>query len=377
MLIAEKKTGLLFLRIFFLFLLPYWLLLVVTVFLFGISGELTSIPTLVAKQKTGQSLLVGLAYGNPVHYYKMLGTIERQPKILALGSSRVMQFRSQFFRSPDAFYNAGGAVDRLDYFRTFLNNIPPGQEPELLIIGLDQEFFSKKWQDSLPPEDIENKFNSTQSRSDILLLNWLTIYKDWFKGKFLLEKIIYNDLSKKIGFNAIVRNNGFRNDGSRYEGQIINNAIFEKRQKDIAEWGSESFFGDRIVAKSLEELNLFLKEAADRGIYVAGFAPPYASALYKEKFITKENFDYIFKLESAVAPIFKKYLFPFYDFSDPLLFGSSDSEMLNYNHGSEKAYLRLLIKMSENDNRLNQYVNIDNLRQRLQDSSSNLQVFSE
>lgn len=51
--------------------------------------------------------------------------------------------------------------------------------------------------------------------------------------------------------------------------------------------------------------------------------------------------------------------------------------MLDFNHGSEKTYLRLFIKMAESNNQLNKYADVDNLRQRLYNSISNFEIFSE
>jgi len=91
----------------------------------GLSGEFTAADTVVARQQTDPQTLLGLAYSDSSLYVKARRLAQVHPEVLALGNSRVMQFRSGFFRPGVRFYNAGGAVSMVQDFRVYLERLAP------------------------------------------------------------------------------------------------------------------------------------------------------------------------------------------------------------------------------------------------------------
>ena len=90
-----------------------------------------------------------------------------------------------------------------------------------------------------------------------------------------------------------------------------------------------------------------------------------------------ENYEYIFKLDDALNPLFRKFDFDFYDFTDLASLGASDVETIDGFHGSEKAYLRLYIKIAERNEKLRRYSEeIAVLEKRLNDSTNDYMIFS-
>ena len=373
----QKKELKLFFRRGLVFAAPYLIFFIFTTYLFFSSAELASIKNVVRRQQLGKrEILLGLAYSNPIFYYKLHSVLKRKPEALVLGSSRTMQFRAQFFSDPAIFFNSGGGVDKIKHFKIFLNKIPLGQEPKLLIIGLDQNFFSEQWNASSPDYDVEDKYRAPESRAHIMITQWTKLYKDFFNHKFSFSTLTQRDpLVDKVGFNALAQGNGFRSDGSRYEFSIIHTDPAEHLQSIFD--ASAEFPPGSVDSRSLNELDLFLEEASRRGIHVIGFLPPYAPKLHGLMALFKEQLGYIFKLKSAVDPIFKKHHFMVYDFTDALVFGSSNTEFIDIHHGSEKTYLRLFIKMAGADEFLRQYVNIDQLKETLRTATNDLEVFGD
>lgn len=123
----------------FLFLLPF-LLIISTYELLNYSlGENLPMSKVHELQKNDSSaLFMRGILSQEFNHYKQQGIIVNQPKILAIGSSRVMQFQSFCFQK--AFYNGGGMLQikwDLDYF------LQSEIKAETIIIGLDPWWFKK------------------------------------------------------------------------------------------------------------------------------------------------------------------------------------------------------------------------------------------
>ncbi len=356
-----------------IFSFPYLIFFAFTFYLFIRSGEAVSIDSIIKRQKSGEPILLGLAYTNPIFYYKLHSVLERTPRVLVLGSSRTMQIRSVFFSDVASFYNAGGGVSRLKDFRIFLEKIPRGQEPNLIIIGLDHNFFSARWDASVLDEDSFERYDTYDAAIRIMAMKWPTLYHDWFQNKFSIHTLKQYDETRRIGLNALMNNNGFRNDGSRLDA-ILMKSTSEEHLRSIIEWDGK-FFSDGINPQALEELSLFLSEARERDITIIGFEPPFAPSLYQDLLRSQEHLGYIFKLEPELKPLFQKYGYSLYNFTDALFFGSSDQEMLDAIHGSEKTYLRLFIAMAKVDYFLASLIDIAKLEEALRTSINPYQVF--
>ncbi|MEP6651726.1 MAG: hypothetical protein ABJA82_00115 [Myxococcales bacterium] len=78
------------------------------------------------------------------HHYKVLLFHSRRPRVLALGSSRTMQFRESFFRPEERFMTAGGAMSSLAEGRQFIEETFRDHAPELVIVGLDYWWFNER-----------------------------------------------------------------------------------------------------------------------------------------------------------------------------------------------------------------------------------------
>ena len=87
------------------------------------AGELKSVDTVCRMQKENSNLLWGCAYVEAKEKYKLTGTKLNQPNVLALGNSRTMPFRKEFFNQGVTFYNAGGGVKIIPQYKVFLENI--------------------------------------------------------------------------------------------------------------------------------------------------------------------------------------------------------------------------------------------------------------
>src|ERR1700722_4483896 len=112
-------------------------------FLFN-SGELLSDKDIADKQLASEkNCIVGLATRNSGYYYKQEMYRKIKPEILILGSSRVMQYRKEFFSR--SMLNAGGAMNSINEGFSFVTDSFNEVAPKVLIMGLDYWWFSANY----------------------------------------------------------------------------------------------------------------------------------------------------------------------------------------------------------------------------------------
>lgn len=344
-----------------------WLLVPTVVAVYGfpfavlaMGGEFTSVSEIVRRQMVSATLILyGPSYSNPVKVFKMSSVLLRRPSVVALGTSRVMQFRAQMFNAPRRFYNAGGAVATVWELRPFLDAIPVGQEPEVLIIGLDQYLFNANYAEF----DVATPAVELSWVEIIQNAKW-TVYDDYLHGKFDLATLFKREHRlDRLGLNAIANNTGFRNDGSYYYGKFIanprgsgNDDIDFATTLDRIRRGTSRFeYGSRVSPHAVDELRAFLKACRERDIHVAAFLPPFAHEVYARMISLGEKYGYLRALPSTLAPALAAHGHTFFDFSDLQSVGAPDEETIDGFHASERAHVRMLLAMSA-DATLNQYV---------------------
>ncbi|MBN1646258.1 hypothetical protein JW868_04430 [Candidatus Woesearchaeota archaeon] len=337
------------------------------------SGENLNVDEVIHLQVDGkkESFLYGPAYSNKAELYKLRLVNAMDCDIIALGTSRVMQLRQQFFETD--FCNAGGGISKINDYLPFLQNIDEDHTPKILILGFDHNFFNENWDDGTKPPYPYNK-SETKSR-EIFRSNVIYIYKDYMEGKIDTDRI-EKDMNKNIiGLNAIMNSNGFRSDGSYYYGKYIEiGGINSTEHADHnflttlnkIDKGINRFkYGEGISTYSLNEINSILDYCRKNNIYVIGLLPPYAFEVWESIEGHKDRYQYIFKIYTILKPIFQNYGYEFYDYSNPADAGIMDCEFMDGFHGSEKAYLRITIDLAEKSTHLSEYINISHLRQKL------------
>jgi hypothetical protein len=330
---------------------------------------------------TDKKLVVGYAYEESKYAYLKWKTIKQQKRsdIIALGSSRVLQFREDMFDG--SFYNAGFAISSIRDLKPFLQSIPATKYSQYLIIGLDQWMFNKSWDDLKYEQD-------DQAWTQYVKYPAATVYKqvyaDLFSGKINLHSLLKKDSLARIGLNAWVNNRGYRSDGSMNYGNTLDKLI--RKDSTVNDFGySDTYdrinkgtgrfqFADNMNMEAVMVLEDLLKFCAANNIYVISILPPFADKVYK-KMVESGKFGYLNQIYPTLAPVFKKYGFEIYDFSTMALANSSDAETIDGFHGSEVAYLRLLIKMLESGSELSRFANLEKLRRDILHKQNNFVVY--
>jgi hypothetical protein len=321
--------------------------------------------------------LIGYAYDESNYkYIKWMKIIHSEYKVIALGSSRVLQFRDKMFTS--SFYNTGYTIENIWDFIPFLENI--SHLPKYLIIGLDQFMFNEAGNaNKIVPnkEKWQKSFNHYPEFSTLV-----NVWRDVLNSKYNFS-LSSSDEMTRIGLNAIVNDKGFRNDGSMYYGDQIYNLIHDKFFRsnlfqdvfDRIKNGNRRFeYGEQMDKNAVKELEHLLEYCQNRHINVIAFLPPFADAVF-ENMEQTGKYAYMMKIYERVKPVFDSYGFELYDFSTTRLCDSNDDEMIDGFHGGEVTYQKILINMIRKGSILRNVTDIDSLTNDLSKKINNYQIY--
>lgn len=255
-----------------------------------------SYPVLLAleKQKYAEGeLLYGRSYlSQQFGIYKAAAIRFYRPKILALGSSRVMQFRKEmFFPAGDDFYNAGGMVRSAHQLRHYVSAIREGQfpRPRVVIVGLDPWWLKPSADKSVRWDQRDAAFSFAAH-----VEAYRRLFKRLVKGQGL-DNVASNALSPylhipAIGSLARMRGNGFRRDGSRqYSPAMLlefrkyplyvdreNPPVIERVKNGLARFGGNQ----DLSGEQTEELIRAMIELRSTGIEVHALFPPVSTEVF-------------------------------------------------------------------------------------------------
>lgn len=327
-----------FIKNIFLFFLPFLLFFSALIpFYFAAvdCGEFKDLQENIVAQRNNQNILIGLGYNEQTTYYKLVNANYYKAEVIALGTSRVMQFKKEFFKS--SFYNCGGAVaGNYTEYINFLKNLT--YKPHVVLLGLDQWVFNDAWNRSCKDYKVFIKIEKEKRNKASMLKE---IVKDWRHKKWKFSDLkLYPD---NVGFNGRIKEAGFLADGSYYYGDVYRNPqgqkdyLFKDTFDRIAQGKSRFEWGVHIDPDTLKQLETLLSYCSDNHIRVVGILPPFAPAVY-EKIKSIGKYGYLDEIEPACRQIFNKYGYKLFDYTDASYLQVTDSYFVDGFHGSEVAY---------------------------------------
>ncbi len=379
----DRKICLKFLLKIFLFSTPLILIMLIASFIAIKSKE--NYYNIDAVIKANEKYLIGYAYNDSVARYIKYKTIAEHDKftIIAIGSSRVLQFREEMFKK--SFYNAGYTVSSICDFEMFLKTIPKEKYPNYLIMGIDPWMFNEA-ADSLNKNRQPTYWSSNPTISFVPKWEYFrNILGDIFKGKITFSNIQTKHKYITIGLNALINTDGFRKDGSRASGLVIPkllrgdtsliNSNFQVIKYRIENQIWPAFYADKINLHAVSVLERFLSFCMLNKIQVIGFITPYADWAQK-KIIDSDKYGYLDQINPTLKPVFDKYKFEYYYYPSVKYCDSDDSETLDGGHGGEKTYLKILINMLKSGSSLNKVCNITKLERDLNSTQNRYVVYN-
>lgn len=343
-----------------LFMLPIILTsFMLTVPFYGVgyyTGELKELDRMIAEQRENTNIILGFGYNEQTPYYKLSNANYYQAPIIALGTSRVMQFKDEFFDK--TFYNCGGAVSgNYNEYVNFLENL--SYTPDTIILGLDAWVFNDAWNCSLGDYSSFSQIEKIDRDTDAIIKS---IREDWGNGKWSFSGI--NDYDENMGFNGRMKDTGFMYDGSYYYGCIYRNPEQQVDWQfadtlDRVATGTRRFeWGEHIDNDTLVQLENLLCYCKVNNINVIGFLAPFAPTVY-DAMTNSGNYGYLDEISPACEELFADYGCEYYDFVDSECFNVTDDYFVDGFHGSEIAYGYILEDMISNDSSISNFVDLD------------------
>lgn len=344
------------------------------------TGETMPLNMVIAHQQGEEPVLFRYRYGNRDQQYKLQFVNTKKAEVLAIGSSRILQFREGFFnKNPDAFYNAAAPAWTLNEVNNLLENIDPSVLPKVLIFALDPIWFNDNYVGDVFPEPL-NDF------SNIFVVN-RSFMQDVIKGEtfdigFYLKRIEPGTGTEMaLGLRAIRDGHGFRNDGSEQFGDyLVAHWVSQEQQRDhhlnMMREGKEVYpFGDSVSQDKLDLLRSTLDIAKAKNIYVIGFLPSYMPTLWEEM-IQNENHAYIPKVTESLQSIFAEYNYALYDYSNGASLGIKDTDFFDGWHASELGNLLLYLDLLAKEPILQTYSEASGLYEIVAKATSTWAVFA-
>lgn len=335
--------------------------------------------------ENGKNYLIGYAYNEDNYKYLKYKELENRQSlsVVALGSSRILQFRDKMFTKP--FYNAGYTISRISNYIPFIEANLLKNKPKVLLINLDQWMFNEKW-DDLSAYSQLNKELEPNFRKSASVTTLFNVWDDLIKGKYGFEVLTQHDNSNivKVGLNANVNNKGFRNDGSMFYGDQIkklltkdstaNDFNYSDTFTNIANGNNRFQYGNQINVKFIKALKDLLNYCRENGIYVVAILPPFADKVNLQLTQSKQ-YAYMDHIYIKSKDLFKDAGFELWDMSHLGKYNSNDSETIDGFHGGEVAYLKMLIYMVENGSILKNYTDTATLKNDLANRKNNYTVY--
>lgn len=288
---------------------------------------------------------------------------EKQPAVVAIGSSRVMQFRADYFKNAD-FYTMGGTSGSIEEAQETFNRIKSIYVPQIVILGIDLWWLNPKVDHRSHLEEREKIYNS-KSMQYFQLFSYLKDDTDMRMVLFNTSTIKDRDyLGNRInvGLSAAVKSNGFRlSDGSYQEGEIIaQNPSLETKLSDIyqrMDKGNRFFnWNQDIDYDELKKLKQLIQDMKSNGVHVVVFLPPFPNEIYSAMCHDEHYSTFLSEFEKSLEDLCTAEEVYFADCSNLAWLGASDNECIDGFHGSETAYARIIYKMLE-DEKLSNFVN--------------------
>lgn len=365
-----------FIKRIFIFFSPLLFFYALTILFYILTGELGHNYKFFQTSNEQSSKTLGLLYSENDRFYKSWGTKIKQPDILALGSSRALQIRQEFFTKA-SFFNAGRIIYMPQDLTVFFEENKTELNNKLIILCIDHWWFNRKY---FAKTAIARKeeFSKSKITPDYVLNMAKPLLESIRDKEVNITRVMRLRQENRIGVTAILHKKGYRVDGSYHYGdekRIIDSyPNFEGMYKRIKNGINRLDYGEELEFLAINELDKFLKLCQINNTEVVGFLTPFPKTVW-EKIITNGKHSYMKKIAPALVPLFDKYNFVFTDYSDASLAKIIDEESIDGLHCSEKAYLKIILELCELSPALNELTDTVFLEQKLAETKSHYEVF--
>lgn len=363
------------------FVIPFFMLTGGLAFI----GESMPLRVVLWHQQSDEIVLFRPRYGNRDQQYKQLAVNLNKPDVMAIGSSRVLQIREEFFiRNPDAFYNAAAPAWQLEQVYNLLTTVDKEALPDILLLGIDPPWFVESYEGDTFPEPVSDFANFfIVNRSYIQdVADDVDFSRPNFDTQNYQQRVEPRSGGLALGMRAIRDGHGFRNDGSEQFGDyLVAGWLWQPQQRErhleLMRNGEDVYpYGEELDPDALAMIRALLNFAQENDILVIGFMPSYTPTLWQEMLQTG-NHTYIPVVTDTMRAMFDEYEYPFFDYSDGAWVGATDEDFFDGWHASERANLQLYLDILANVPELVPYSDAVALQQIVDTAPSTWFVFGD
>ncbi len=277
---------------------------------------------------------------------------QTQPKIIVTGPGTANNYNGAFFSKSS--YILGQYITNSKNSIYEINRVFENFSPELVILTIDPW-----WLSSLDNTGTQNRFSLLRRWTSLaykLYLPYFWIYRgDLSFAEFF--KILKRQEHCPIGLRALAKNkHGTKKDGSWHYGDTPINFQYNKDDfKNSIELNTSL----NVHKENIHSLINFIDLVEKYGSKAIIIVPPFSPSTYKEMKKVQTNF-YIEESKKLFKLKLNKNIF---FFNNPNELSTKDSEFFNsYSYG-QTVSARMLMKLSNIDNEINQYLNLNKIEQ--------------
>lgn len=290
---------------------------------------------------------------------------EGDPKLIAAGTSRVMQFRSEMFGEySDEFLNIGGSIQHLRDLHAFAEGADEYPGVQTIILGVEPWWFNRTWR--IQAEGGKH-FITEKERDDALDWNahaalfqkfcWMLL---GLRGESRAEamnilSVLDSRESHSFGFFALQHvGAGFRRDGSYDYGlscSMENKNTYYDREDwpllDRIDARSGGFEGGGIDREALALFRSSLHLFRERNLDVVCFLPPFSDEVNNALLSSDAHRDWWMDYRELVPLVIEEFGYACIDATSTTALDLTDLSMYDGMHALETFHVRLLERMGE------------------------------
>jgi hypothetical protein len=304
-------------------------------------GEL-DLDSVIDRQRAAPpgSVLFSSAVNQQAFAYKTKLYDRVVPDVVAVGSSRAMQVRSQFFKG--RFVNVGGASNNVAELEKVADHIAAGHHPGLVVLFVDQWWLNRRDPEASAPAQTPS-FPRIVSADLLSQAAHALLRGNWIAQSFR---------SPNLGIYALLTDEGFSSDGSFYYlgtttgvhafHDVRFSATLSRIAEDRSRLQKASEPDPALVGRMCRVVGVFKRSAG----HVVLVMPPFAGAVWDQ--MEKGGYEYMEKAAAALRRCSPDT--PLFDFTNPqTIDGASDCEFVNGFHGGDVVYARMLRAIAGRD----------------------------
>jgi hypothetical protein len=326
-----------------MFILPFGMLAGGAVALTIRSGEAMPLAWVHAAQDADRGLFYRPADDELVLSFKLSGVRYWQPRVIAIGSSRIRYFSSAPFFDARSFYNVYVPSMNLKEMSDFIHSLTPDTAPDTMIIAVDVQRLRQRY----PWEQIDpvpGEITVSQ-----VLLRVRRVMQEWITGRLALSDIGGTGGMRPLGLGAIADGVGFLFDGSIYFPETRTAEQTEARlaltREKFAEADPAEATNQRVHPEAVDALRGAIVYLQAMDVEVIGVIMPYTLPSLAEQMIDSPRYVPLFAAHSATVDLFESLDADLFDFFDSRALDMQDADIADGIHSTMHVSRRLYAEM--------------------------------